>query len=236
MLEIENLRAGYASNNVIPSLDLSIGERETVAVLGPNGAGKSTLIGAIAGVGPERSGKIIWDGHDLARMQPHSIVSCGVRVVPEGRRIFAPLSVLDNLQLGGMRLPRKQRTAAQLAYVFELFPRLRERISQIAGTLSGGEQQMLAIGRALMSAPRLLLLDEPFLGLAPMVVDEISRAINALQTAGLAVLLVEQKIELALAMGARAYLMVKGQVVLEGTAAALRERSDLSEFYLTKAA
>jgi len=158
-----------------------------------------------------------------------------VRVVPEGRRIFAPLSVLDNLRLGGIRLPGDMAADAQLDYVLRLFPRLRERSAQIAGTLSGGEQQMLAVGRALMSAPRLLLLDEPFLGLAPMVVEEIMRAIEALQSTGLAVLLVEQKIDLALAMSARAYVLVKGQIVLEGTSTALRERGDLNEFYLTKA-
>ena len=167
MLRLRNLSAGYGPIQVINSLSLEVGSTETVALLGPNGAGKSTLMAAIAGVLRRRSGEVWLDDRNLSGAAPHIVVKAGVALVPEGRRIFAPLTVTDNLRLGALRLAPSGHIAERFSYVFELFPRLAERRQQIAGTLSGGEQQMLAVGRALMSSPRLLLLDEPFLGLAP---------------------------------------------------------------------
>jgi len=233
MLSLEHVSAGYGAITVIPDLSLHVGEGETVALLGPNGAGKSPLTAAIAGALRRRAGTIRVDGVELVGLPPHGVVAAGVVLVPEGRRIFAPLTVGDNLRLGAMRL--KGGAAAlnrQLDYVFGLFPRLAERRSQIAGTLSGGEQQMLAIGRALMSAPRLLLLDEPFLGLAPMVVHEILEAVLGLRRQGLTVLLVEQKVEMALSVSDRAYVMVKGSIVREGPSRELLAAGDLGEHYL----
>jgi branched-chain amino acid transport system ATP-binding protein len=233
VLSLEHVSAGYGAITVIPDLSLHVGAGETVALLGPNGAGKSTLTAAIAGALRRRAGAIRFDGKDLIALAPHQVVEAGVVLVPEGRRIFAPLTVGDNLRLGAMRLAGGAAARGrQLDYVFGLFPRLAERRNQIAGTLSGGEQQMLAIGRALMSAPRLLLLDEPFLGLAPLVVGEILRAIQGLQREGLTVLLVEQKIEMALSVSDRAYVMVKGVIVREGPSRDLLAAGDLGEHYL----
>jgi branched-chain amino acid transport system ATP-binding protein len=233
MLSLEHVSAGYGAITVIPDLSLHVGEGETVALLGPNGAGKSTLTAAIAGALRRRAGAIRFDGVDLVGLPPHQVVAAGVVLVPEGRRIFAPLTVGDNLRLGAMRLAGGAAALGrQLDYVFGLFPRLAERRGQIAGTLSGGEQQMLAIGRALMSAPRLLLLDEPFLGLAPMVVHEILEAVLGLRRQGLTVLLVEQKVEMALSASDRAYVMVKGAIVREGPSRELLAAGDLGEHYL----
>ena len=233
MLTLEGVSAGYGPITVIPDLSLHVGDGETVALLGPNGAGKSTLTAAIAGVLRRRAGTIDFDGTNLVDLPPHRVVAAGVVLVPEGRRIFAPLTVMDNLRLGAMRLEGGAAALdRQFDYVFNLFPRLAERRGQIAGTLSGGEQQMLAIGRALMSAPRLLLLDEPFLGLAPMVVHEILAAIEGLQVQGLTVLLVEQKIEMALSVSDRAYVLVKGAIVRQGPSRELLEAGDLGEHYL----
>jgi branched-chain amino acid transport system ATP-binding protein len=233
MLTLKNVSAGYGPITVIPDLSLHVGEGETVALLGPNGAGKSTLTAAIAGALRHRAGTIDFDGTNLVDLPSHRVVAAGVVLVPEGRRIFAPLTVGDNLRLGAMRLGGAAGALGrQFDYVFALFPRLAERRGQIAGTLSGGEQQMLAIGRALMSAPRLLLLDEPFLGLAPMIVREILAAIEGLQAQGLTVLLVEQKIEMALSVSDRAYVLVKGTIVRQGPSRDLLEAGDLGEHYL----
>jgi branched-chain amino acid transport system ATP-binding protein len=203
-----------------------------LAVLGPNGAGKSTLVKAIAGAVPNRGGKIEMAGRDLVDLPPHRIVAAGVSLVPEGRHIFGPLSVLDNLRLGGMQARRDGvRVQERLDYVFTLFPPLRERRNQRAGTMSGGEQQMLAIGRGLMSSPKLLLLDEPFLGLAPKVVEEILATITRMRGDGLTVVLVDQKIDMALGVSDRAVIMVHGVIVHEGPSAQLRDE-DLTRYYL----
>jgi branched-chain amino acid transport system ATP-binding protein len=186
---------------------------------------------AIAGVLRRRSGEVWLDERNIVAAPAHVVVQAGLALVPEGRRIFAPFSVYDNLRLGALRLSAPRALSERLEYVCKLFPRLREREHQIAGTLSGGEQQMLAIGRALMSNPRVLLLDEPFLGLAPRVVEEIRGALRTLSEAGLTVLLVEQKIDMALALAQRAYVMVKGRVVLAATAAELRQRGNLDQIY-----
>jgi len=243
MLRLEGISAGYGAIDVIRGLDLELGEGETLAMLGPNGAGKSTLLSAITGTIRRRSGvarMVAGQGaeRDLMRMMSHQIVAAGVALVPEGRQIFQPLSVRDNLRLGAMRLGRRRghNLAERFAFVFGLFPRLEERQSQHGGTLSGGEQQMLAIGRALMSAPRLLLLDEPFLGLAPMVVREIGAAIAGLREDGMTILLVEQKLDVALDLASRACVMIKGELKLTDSTDNLRRREDLNDLYFSLAA
>jgi len=233
MLRIERLTASHGAAPVLDGVSLHLDKGETVVLLGPNGAGKSTLMAAITGTIARRSGSILVDGRELVDEPSHAIVAAGVALVPEGRLVFGPFSVEDNLRLGAIRLSGDP--AERFAYVYRLFPRLAERRRQAAGTLSGGEQQMLAIGRALMSAPRLLLLDEPFLGLAPMVVVEIRRALEKLRESGLTLLMVEQKLEIALAFASRAYVLIKGRLVLEEQTAALARRPDLSDLYFALA-
>jgi branched-chain amino acid transport system ATP-binding protein len=233
MLRIEALHASYAAAPVLQGVSLRVEKGETVALLGPNGAGKSTVMAAISGTIAKRSGSILLESQDLVQAASHAIVEAGVALVPEGRLVFAPFSVEDNLRLGAIRL--KGDLSERFSFVYGLFPRLAERRSQPAGTLSGGEQQMLAIGRALMSRPRLLLLDEPFLGLAPMVVVEIRRALEKLRESGLTLLIVEQKLDIALAFASRAYVLIKGRVVLEETTDRLARRADLSDLYFALA-
>ena len=241
MLSLRGVSAGYGAISVIRDVDLSLEAGETVALLGPNGAGKSTLLAAITGTIRNRSGEILLGDTNLVDVPSHDIVAAGLALVPEGRLIFAPLTVEDNLLLGTVRLrrdgqSRKSAAAERYDYVYRLFPRLRERRGQLAGTLSGGEQQMLAIGRALMSSPRLLLLDEPFLGLAPLVVAEIRAALDTLRAAGLTLLVVEQKLDIALAFASRAYVLIKGRVALHETTERFAWRSDLANLYFALAA
>ena len=233
MLDISDLCAGYGHGPVLQGVQLQVARGETVALLGPNGAGKSTLLAALSGISPTRSGRVLMDGRDLMSMPSHAIVGHGLVQVPEGRRMFAPLSVEDNLSLGTVRLQNRSsdRVKERFDQVYTLFPRLAERRSQLTGTLSGGEQQMVAIGRALMSAPRVLLLDEPFLGLAPLVVDEIRRALNVLRDGGLTMILVEQKLDIALPFTSRAYVLIKGRVALMESSRTLANRADLSQLY-----
>jgi branched-chain amino acid transport system ATP-binding protein len=237
MLELRGVTGGYGLAPVIHGADLTVRAGETVAILGPNGAGKSTLLGAVTGTIRQRGGSISFAGEEIVRRPSHAIVEAGLVLVPEGRQIFAPFTVADNLRLGAVRLKAngKHSVAERYHYVYALFPRLAERRKQFAGTLSGGEQQMLAIGRALMSAPRLLLLDEPFLGLAPLIVAEIRRALDALKSENLTILLVEQKLDIALAAAARAYVMIKGRLVLESPTAELARRPDLNQLYFALA-
>jgi branched-chain amino acid transport system ATP-binding protein len=235
MLELRNMSAGYGKVPVLHDIAMEVAAGEVVTVLGPNGAGKSTLIKGVAGV-IRRGGEIRLDGRDISGLDSHRIVASGLVVVPEGRMIFAPLSVEDNLRLGAIRLDRKRATLRpRFDAVYELFPRLAERRRQAGGTLSGGEQQMLAIARALMSAPRILLLDEPFMGLAPLVVEEILAALDALRGDGLTLLLVEQKMDIALHFAQRAYVLVKGRVALHETTGKLLERGDLEDLYFASA-
>ncbi len=229
MLRLNNLHASYGAASVLQGVSLRVDRGETVALLGPNGAGKSTLLAAITGTIAQRKGSIDFDGVELAQAKSHIIVARGVALVPEGRLVFAPFTVEDNLRLGAIRL--RGELAERYEYVLALFPRLAERRKQVAGTLSGGEQQMLAIGRALMSAPRLLLLDEPFLGLAPLVVADIRRALEKLRDSGLTLLMVEQKLDIALSFASRAYVLIKGRIALEETTVALAKRSDISDLY-----
>ncbi|MBL8338085.1 MAG: ABC transporter ATP-binding protein [Rhodoferax sp.] len=233
MLDVSGLTAGYGHGPVVQDVALQVERGETVALLGPNGAGKSTLLGALSGTLRHRSGHALMDGQDLLTLPTHAIVAAGLVQVPEGRRMFAPLSVEDNLRLGAVRLAGRSAStlAARFDYVYTLFPRLAERRLQRAGTLSGGEQQMVAIGRALMSSPRVLLLDEPFLGLAPLVVDEILSALTALRAQGLTMVLVEQKLDIALPFTSRAHVLIKGRVALTLPSAELARRPDLPRLY-----
>ncbi len=233
MLRLSDLRASYGAAPVLQGVSLEVGAGETVALLGPNGAGKSTLLAAVTGTIARREGGILLENTNLVREPSHAIVARGVRLVPEGRLVFAPFSVADNLRLGALRLEGELRE--RFDYVYALFPRLAERAAQPAGTLSGGEQQMLAIGRALMSRPRLLLLDEPFLGLAPLVVQQIRVALDKLRASGLTMLMVEQKLDVALSFAQRAYVLIRGRVALEQTTEALARRPDLPDLYFSLA-
>jgi|SRR5687768_4370516 len=233
MLRLSDLHASYGAAPVLQGVSLAVEKGETVALLGPNGAGKSTLLAAITGTIARREGRIDLDGIELAKKQSHAIVAAGVALVPEGRLVFSPFTVEDNLRLGAVRLQGEVRE--RFDYVYQLFPRLAERRRQPAGTLSGGEQQMLAIGRALMSKPRLLLLDEPFLGLAPLVVSQIQAALEKLRASGMTMLMVEQKLDIALQFAQRAYVLIKGRMVLEDSTASLARRSDLRDLYFSLA-
>jgi branched-chain amino acid transport system ATP-binding protein len=233
MLRLADLEASYGGAPVLRGVSLRVERGETVALLGPNGAGKSTLLAAITGTIARRSGGLDFDGIDLIEKKSHQIVSHGVALVPEGRLVFAPFNVADNLRLGAVRL--KGGIRERYDFVYSLFPKLAERRGQAAGTLSGGEQQMLAIGRALMSQPRLLLLDEPFLGLAPLIVLQIREALEKLRASGLTMLMVEQKLDIALSFAQRAYVMIKGRVVLEQPTSELAKRADLSDLYFALA-
>ena len=233
MLRLSELRASYGAASVLQGVSLEVAAGETVALLGPNGAGKSTLLAAITGTIRQRSGQMLFDEKSIADEPAHRIVEHGIRLVPEGRLVFAPFSVADNLRLGALRLRGELRE--RFDYVYGLFPRLAERAAQPAGTLSGGEQQMLAIARALMSKPRLLLLDEPFLGLAPLVVQQIRVALERLRASGLTLLIVEQKLDIALSFAQRAYVLIKGRIVLEQPTEALARRADLADLYFSLA-
>ncbi len=223
MLEVRELDAFYGDARALWGVNLDVRAGETVAVIGPNGAGKSTLVHAIARLHTRTRGRVAVDGADLSRLATHRVCSCGVATVPEGRRLFAHMSVHDNLCLGAYRPGARASHKQTLQQVYQLFPRLSERAGQLAGTLSGGEQQMAAIGRALMARPRLLLLDEPSLGLAPVIVDEVFEALERIGAQGVSILLVEQDVERALSLAARAYLLIEGRVAAEGPSAELRD-------------
>ncbi len=237
MLDLIDVTGGYGNGPVIHGVSMHVARGETVALLGPNGAGKSTLLGALSGTLAHRGGKIMMDGDDIAAMPTHRIVDRGLVQVPEGRRMFASMTVEDNLRLGTVRLkPRNAATVSErYDYVYTMFPRLKERRLQLSGTLSGGEQQMVAIGRALMSSPRVLLLDEPFLGLAPKVVDEIRAALNVLRDNGLTMILVEQKLDIALPFTSRAYVIIKGRIAMAEASSTLAARDDLGQLYFNLA-
>ena len=231
MLEIKSLRAGYGAVEILRGVDLAVGAGEIVALLGSNGAGKSTLNNNVCGLFRPFGGAIRFDGKDVAGATSMRIVEAGLIQVPEGRRVFPNLSVRDNLELGSYRRGRPNR-ARNLDRVAAVFPRLKERWSQHAGTLSGGEQQMLAIGRGLMGEPRLLILDEPSLGLSPLLVEEMFALIGRLNAEGLSILLVEQNVVQSLAIAHRAYVLEGGVVALSGDANELAEHPGLRKSYL----
>jgi len=231
MLEVRDLRAGYGATEILRGIDMNVRTADIVAVLGANGAGKTTLNKALSGVVVARSGEIRFEGVRIDRAPASAIVAAGLIHVPEGRKIFPTLTVLENLELGSYRRARARRTA-NLDRAFATFPQLRERARQLAGTLSGGEQQMLAIGRALMAEPRLLILDEPSLGLAPLLVEEMFALIRALNRDGLAVMLVEQNVVQSLEIATRVYILDNGMVSAVGTAKEVRQNPALRRAYL----
>jgi branched-chain amino acid transport system ATP-binding protein len=222
MLEIADLDAFYGDAQALWGVSIEVHDGETVAVLGTNGAGKSTLVNAVVGLHAKRRGRIAVGGVDIAHLPAHKVCGHGVAVVPEGRRVFPAMSVYDNLCLGAYRRAARAEYRKGLDRVYDIFPRLRQRTGQLAGSLSGGEQQMLAIGRALMAKPTLLLLDEPSLGLAPVMTDEVFDAIAAVNAQGVSVLLVEQDVDRALEAASRGYLLAEGRVAGAGTSAELR--------------
>jgi branched-chain amino acid transport system ATP-binding protein len=231
MLEVAGLAAGYGALPVLRGIDFTIAEGEIVAVLGSNGAGKSTLNNVLSGLMRPSAGRISFGGEDIAGARPAAIVARGLVQVPEGRRIFPNLSVRENLEIGAYRRGHPRR-AANLDRVVAIFPRLGERMAQLAGTLSGGEQQMLAIGRGLMAEPLLLILDEPSLGLSPLLVEEMFALIARIRAEGLSVLLVEQNVMQSLAIADRAYVLEQGRFALSGTGAALIDDPRLRQAYL----
>jgi branched-chain amino acid transport system ATP-binding protein len=231
MLEITGLRAGYGGTEVLRGIDMSVGDREIVAVLGSNGVGKTTLNKVLSGVLPGRAGEIRFDGKPLKGQSPSAIVEAGLIHVPEGRKIFPNMSVRENLELGSYRRGRERRRP-NLERVLDTFPRLRERMGQFAGTLSGGEQQMLAIGRGLMGEPRLLILDEPSLGLSPLLVEEMFALIRRLNADGLPIMLVEQNVVQSLELASRAYILENGRFALSGPAEEVRANPELKRAYL----
>jgi len=231
LLDVRDLRGGYGRVEVLHGVDLQVNAGEIVALLGSNGAGKTTLNAIVCGLVPASGGRVTFDGADLTNRHYRDIVKAGLIQVPEGRRIFPNLSVRENLELGAFARARERR-AANLERVFAIFPRLAERVAQRAGTMSGGEQQMLAIGRGLMAEPRLLILDEPSLGLSPLLVDELFALIQRLHADGLSVLLVEQNVGQSLAIAQRALVLENGSPRFAGTPAQLLASSELKRAYL----
>jgi branched-chain amino acid transport system ATP-binding protein len=234
LLAIEGLHAAYGRISALKGVDLEVGRGEIVSLIGANGAGKSTLMMSVFGRPRPHAGRIIFDGRDITRLAAHDIARLHIAQAPEGRRIFPRMSVAENLRMGADATDSSEaERAAGLARVFALFPRLQERLTQRGGTLSGGEQQMLAIGRALMSRPRLLMLDEPSLGLAPLVARQIFEAVRTLNRQdGLTVLIVEQNANHALRLAHRAYVLVNGLITMSGTGAELLARPDIRAAYL----
>ena len=232
MLEVENLSVFYGVIPAVRELSFSVDEGEIIALIGANGAGKTTTLHTITGLIPARMGHVMFHGTDLTKVPAHKIVEMGMAHVPEGRRIFQELTVLENLQLGAYTRKNKKEIEETLKKVYARFPRLEERKSQIAGTLSGGEQQMLAIGRALMSHPKIILMDEPSMGLSPLYVNEIFDIIQEINKGGTTVLLVEQNAKKALSVANRAYVLETGKIVLSGDAKELMNNDSVKKAYL----
>jgi branched-chain amino acid transport system ATP-binding protein len=232
ILEVDDLHTYYGAIHALKGITLSVDEGEIVTLIGANGAGKTTTLNSISGIVPARSGHIRLAGEDVTHLSPHNIVMRGVVQVPEGRRMFARLTVDENLKMGGYTVKDPNDLRAGIERAFEMFPRLKERRGQTSGTLSGGEQQMLAMARALMSQPRILLLDEPSMGLAPVLVDSIFETIARLHGAGTTILLVEQNARMALQIADRAYVIETGSIVMSDAASALREDPNVRKVYL----
>ena len=232
MLEVHDLSVFYGDAQALDGVSLAVDAAQVVALVGANGAGKTSLIRTVAGILAPRSGSIRFDGREIGGLDSHRVCNLGVGQVAEGRQVFPSLSVLENLQVGAL-LPRARAEArATLERVYAMFPRLAERAAQAAGTLSGGEQQMLAIGRCLMGAPRLIMFDEPSLGLAPALVDEVFGTIRALHAQGMTILLVEQNVATSLQLADRAYVLENGRIVLAGSGAELLDDPRIKEAYL----
>jgi branched-chain amino acid transport system ATP-binding protein len=232
LLDVTGLCAGYGDVPVLRGVDLSISAGSITALIGANGAGKTTLLRTISGIIPAEAGTIHYDGQDIVGMPPQDIVRAGLVQVPEGRRLFSDMTVLENLLVGSSSPAARRKRNENLAVVLELFPKVRERRTQLAGTLSGGEQQMVAIARALMASPRLLLLDETSLGLAPIVVDEIFVAVRRLAAQGLTILVVEQNTALALEVADHGYVLEQGRFAMQGVASSLASDPRVKQAYL----
>lgn len=232
MLQVSDLRVNYGMIEAIKGISFKVDDGEIVTLIGANGAGKTTTMHAISGLLKPASGSIVMDGKDLTRTAPHRIVAMGLAQVPEGRRVFAQQTVEENLDLGAYFRKDKDSIKEELEYVYGLFPRLRERHTQLAGTLSGGEQQMLAMGRALMARPRILLMDEPSMGLSPLLVSEIFHIIEEINKKGTTILLVEQNAKRALAIADRAYVLETGRITLQGTGEELSNDERVQKAYL----
>ncbi len=232
MLEVNRIEVRYGAAPALWDVSLTVDEAELVCVVGPNGAGKTTLINAIAGVQPVNRGVLRFKGRDITRLASHRFCAAGIAIVPEGRRLFTSMTVRDNLELGSFVAPARKHRAQTLDRVLELFPVLATKLRDPAGALSGGQQQMVAIGRALMARPQLLLLDEPSLGLAPAIVHDMFGAIREINAQGTSVLLVEQNVAMAMGLAGRAYVMEEGRMVAEGPAAELMARPEIRRAYL----
>jgi len=232
MLELKSVRAGYGTFQALFDVSLEVRRGEAVGVIGPNGAGKTTLMRVISGLIRPTGGSIVMEGIDLIATPAHRIVGAGIAHVPESRRLFPRMSVEDNLRMGGFMPAARPKARQRLDFVYELFPRLRERRNQLAGSMSGGEQQMCAIGRALMSDPRLLLLDEPSAGLAPVIVQQVFELLKRIRAGGLTVLIVEQNVQQVLRVADRAYLLKAGSIRAAGTAAELLNSETIRQAYL----
>ncbi len=235
MLRIRNVESGYGRLKVLRKITMHVGEGEIVTIIGANGAGKSTLLRTISGLLRARSGEILFDRREIGKLPAEKIVFLGCSLVPEGRQLFAPMSVRENILLGAYPQLRRKRSAEvrdDLERVFGIFPRLKEREGQLAGTLSGGEQQMLAIARALMARPKLVMMDEPSMGLAPMVMKDIFSVVQRLRGEGSTVLLVEQNAKAALGIADRGYVLETGRIIMEGTAENLLSNRDVQRAYL----
>lgn len=232
MLKIKNLEAGYGKLKVLRRVSIHVNSSEIVTIMGANGAGKTTLLNAIAGFVRSKSGEILFDRQDILRLPPEKIVFMGCSLVPEGRQVFSTMTVKENLLLGAYVQHRRKQKDIDFEEVYKVFPVLKERESQLAGTLSGGEQQMLAIGRALMSKPKLIMMDEPSMGLAPLIVKDIFFVIKKLRENGNTVLLVEQNAKAALGIANRGYVLETGRIVLEGSSEDLLSNKDVQRAYL----
>lgn len=232
MLEIKDLEVYYGMIQALKGISFEVNEGEVIALIGANGAGKTTTLHAVTGLLPVKAGEIIFDGKNVTKTPGHKIVSMGMAHVPEGRRVFAELSVYQNLKMGAYTRKDKEEIARNLEMVYKRFPRLKERKNQMAGTLSGGEQQMLAMGRALMSQPKILLMDEPSMGLSPIFVNEIFDIIKEVSAAGTTVLLVEQNAKKALSIADRAYVLETGRITLQGDAKELMNDESVRKAYL----
>lgn len=232
MLKVENLQVYYGMINAIKGISFEVNQGEVIALIGANGAGKTTILHTITGLISPKEGTIEFEGTNLTKIPAHQIISLGMAHVPEGRRVFQQLTVYENLELGAYILKDKQQIKKNLDYVYAHFPRLEERKNQIAGTLSGGEQQMLAMGRALMSNPKILLMDEPSMGLSPLLVNEIFKIIQEVSKDGTTVLLVEQNAKKALSIADRGYVLETGKIVLSGSAEELLNNEEIKKAYL----
>lgn len=232
MLKIEDLEVSYGAVQALRGISMEVNDGEIVSLIGANGAGKTTTLHAITGLVPIKSGSVIYDGHDLRKTDPSRIVTMGLAHVPEGRQVFTRMTVAENLAMGAYFRKDKKAIADDLERVYARFPRLKERAKQLAGTLSGGEQQMLAMARALMSKPRLLMLDEPSMGLAPILVEQIFDIIRALHKSGTTILLVEQNAQMALSVANRAYVLETGKISMSGDAQELLHNDAVRKAYL----